>query len=157
EASTIKPRPDLVIKMGEVLEVPVRYFAFEPLRPRFQLDASTAHFRSLRSMRSAERERAVAFVSQICEVTHALEQWVRLPQVDLPGWQGGEVVPEVPADPAEAAREIRRSWSLGRGPIPHMVRLLESKGIVVGVFPFSEAERVNAFSTSRLSRPIVVL
>ncbi|GIE28927.1 DNA-binding protein [Actinoplanes italicus] len=157
ESGTIKPRPDLVMRLAEVLAVPVRFFAFRSGRPRAILDVSMAHFRSLRSTRSYERERAAAFAAQIWEATHALEQWVRLPAPDLPGWLGGEVVPDVPEDPAAAARAVRRRWGLGTEPVPHMVRLLESRGIVVAVMPFSEAERVKAFSTSRLQRPVVVL
>ncbi|MGW5015833.1 XRE family transcriptional regulator [Micromonospora chalcea] len=157
ESGAIRPRPDLAMRLAEALSVPVRFFAFSPGRPRASIDASMAHFKCLRSTRAYERERAAAFASRISEVGQALERHVRLPTVDLPGWAGGEVVPEMPLSPAAAARELRRRWSLGTGPIPHMVRLLESKGIVVCVLPFSEAERVRAFSSSRLPRPVVVL
>jgi hypothetical protein len=50
------------------------------------LDASTAHFRSLRSTRASQRAKAVAFVEQVWELAHALEQRVQLPTVDLPGF-----------------------------------------------------------------------
>ncbi|MFG2045751.1 XRE family transcriptional regulator [Dactylosporangium sp. NPDC048998] len=157
EAGTIRPRPELVLRLAEVLGVPVRFFAFSAGRPKASLDVSMAHFSSLRSTRAYERERGVAYAAQVWELSHALGERVRLPSIDLPGWVAGEVVPSVPGEPAAAARELRRRWGLGEAAIPHMVRLLESKGIIVTLLPFSEAARVKAFSTARLPRPVVVL
>jgi Zn-dependent peptidase ImmA (M78 family) len=142
-----------------VLGVPVGFFAAG--RPHALLDVSGTHFRSLRSTRVFQREKAVAFASQVWELAHALERRVQLPAVDLPGFSGGEVTSggEVPAEPVAAARALRRAWGLGRGPIAHLVRLLESRGIVVALLPFErgEASRIDAFSTSRLPRPLIVL
>ncbi|MGH8919901.1 MAG: ImmA/IrrE family metallo-endopeptidase, partial [Actinomycetes bacterium] len=130
-------------------------------RPHAQLDASSTHFRSLRSTRVFQRDKAVAFASQVWELTHALECRVQLPLVDLPGFAGGEVTStdEMPSDPVQAAQALRRCWGLEWGPIPHLVRLMEAHGIVVAMLPFerSEASRIAAFSTSRLPRPLIVL
>jgi Zn-dependent peptidase ImmA (M78 family) len=41
--------------------------------------------------------------------------------------------------------------------VPHVVRLLESKGVVVAFLGFSDSGRVDAFSTGAGGRPIVVL
>jgi Zn-dependent peptidase ImmA (M78 family) len=108
-----------------------------------------------------QRDKAVAFASQVWELTHALERWVQLPIVDLPGFAGGEIIStDGPApDPVQAAQELRGYWGLGQGPIAHLVRLMESRGIVVAMLPFERAEaaRIAAFSTSRLPRPLIVL
>jgi Zn-dependent peptidase ImmA (M78 family)/DNA-binding XRE family transcriptional regulator len=158
ESGTIRPRPELIVKLAGALSVPMRFFAFAVLRPKAQVDASMAHFRSLRSMRSYERERAVAFVRQIIEITQALERRVKLPRLEVPsGLNAGQDEWPVPAEPGAAARWIRRRWRLGSDPIPHMVRLLESKGVVVTLLPFSDAGRVNAFSFYGQGRPIIVL
>jgi Zn-dependent peptidase ImmA (M78 family)/transcriptional regulator with XRE-family HTH domain len=160
EAGVVRPRPDVLLRLAEVLEVPVAFFAAG--RPNAQLDASGTHFRSLRSTRVFQRDKAVAFASQVWELTHALERWVQLPIVDLPGFAGGEVTSsadEVTPDPVRAAQELRGCWGLGQGPIAHLVRLLESRGVVVAMLPFERAEaaRIAAFSTSRLPRPLIVL
>jgi Zn-dependent peptidase ImmA (M78 family) len=129
-------------------------------RPANQLDTSMAHFRALRSTPKAQRERALAFAEQVWEITHALEKRIQLPLVDLPGYTGGEVHPgaELPTEPAAAARELRRRWNLGDGPVTHLVRRMEAHGIVV-VLPSAAdtaAATVDAFST-RAARPLVVL
>ncbi|RCG30214.1 ImmA/IrrE family metallo-endopeptidase [Sphaerisporangium album] len=158
ETGATHPRPDLVPRLAETLGVPMAFFL--PGRPHAKLDGSMAHFRSLRSTRVHQRVKAVAFVEQVWELTHALERRVRLPHVDLPGFSGGEVHSgvELPRDPAAAARELRRHWGLGTGPISHLVRHMEAHGIVVVLPPPDEdATTVDAFSTSQLPRPIVVL
>ncbi|GAA0711731.1 ImmA/IrrE family metallo-endopeptidase [Dactylosporangium roseum] len=158
EAGT-KPRAELVEPLAAFLNVPVQFFAAG--RPHAKLDTSAAHFRHLRSSKAYQRAKAVAFVEQLWELTHALEQWVRLPQVDVPGFAGGEVEPgvELPAAPADAARALRQHWQLGTGPIPHLVRTLEMRGIIIALAPLADgdAATVDAFSTSRLPRPTMVV
>ncbi|MEV7964836.1 XRE family transcriptional regulator [Sphaerisporangium sp. NPDC088356] len=158
ETGMTHPRPDLIPRLADALGVPLAFFLSG--RPHAKLDGSMAHFRSLRSTRVHQRAKAVAFVEQVWELTHALEKRVRLPHVDLPGFSGGEVHSgvELPRDPAAAARELRRHWGLGTGPISHLVRHMEAHGIVVVLPPPDEdATTVDAFSTSQLPRPIVVL
>jgi Zn-dependent peptidase ImmA (M78 family)/transcriptional regulator with XRE-family HTH domain len=159
EAGVSRPRPDVLVRLADLLAVPIAFFAAG--RPHAPLDASATHFRSLRSMRVFQRDRAVAFASQVWELTHALERRVQLPLVDLPGFAGGEAVVQADGavDPIGTARALRKHWGIGRGPIAHLVRLMESRGIVVAMLPFerTEAKRIDAFSTTRLPRPLVVL
>lgn len=159
EAGTNRPRPELIPRLAEVLDVPMQFFVAG--RPMGKLDASMAHFRALRSTSGAQRERALGFVEQVWELTHALEKRVQLPLVNLPGFTGGEVHPgvELPNEPVGAARELRRHWSLGDGPVRHLARRMESHGLIV-VAPSAAdaaAAKVDAFSSSGLLRPIVVL
>ncbi|WP_340560745.1 helix-turn-helix domain-containing protein [Streptomyces sp. GSL17-111] len=158
ETGVSRPRPDLVPRLAEVLGVPATFFLVG--RPSNRLDSSMAHFRSLRSTPKSQRERALAFAEQVWELTYALERRIQLPLVDLPGFAGGEIHPgaELPTDPAAAARELRRRWGVGDGPVTHLVRRMESHGIVVVMPPASDpsAATVDAFST-RAARPLVVL
>jgi Zn-dependent peptidase ImmA (M78 family) len=103
---------------------------------------------------------AVAFVEQVWELTHALEKRVRLPVVDFPGFSAGEVSPEITeAGPVQAAQTLRQHWGLGAGPIPYLVRTIEHHGLVVTLVPFAgtATATVDAFSTSHLPRPVIVL
>ena len=43
-----------------------------------------AHFRSLRSARVSDRQKALATATLVWELTFALERYVKLPEVDLP-------------------------------------------------------------------------
>lgn len=157
ESGMTKPRPELIPLLADTLGVPITFFVSG--RPHARLDASGAHFRSLRSARAWQRDKAVAHVKQVWELTLALEKRVQLPPVDLPGFAGGEMHSgvDLPRSPVEAARALRGYWGLGTGPIPHLVRHLEAHGIVVDAPPGDRADRdVDAFSISYL-RPIMVL
>ena len=155
EAGITAPRPDHLERLAEVLGFPVAFFAGG--RPHARLDASMAHFRSLRSTRVSERAKAVVFVEQLWELTYALERRVEFPAVDLPSVSPkttlGLVAPEV------AAREVRRYWGIKKGPLRHLVRTMELRGIIVSLLPLAgdDVARVDAFSTSRPPRPLVVL
>jgi Zn-dependent peptidase ImmA (M78 family)/transcriptional regulator with XRE-family HTH domain len=158
ESGATAPRPDQVDELAGALEVPVTFFAAG--RPHARLDAAAAHFRSLRATSTAERNKAAAFAEQVWELTCALEHRVQLPPVDLPGFAAGELARDrLPADPAAAARELRRHWDLEVGPIPHLVRTMENRGLIVTLTSFagSATARVDAFSTALLPRPVVVL
>lgn len=156
EARTSPPRPDHLIRLAEVLDVPVEFFASG--RPFARLDGSAAHFRSLRSTRASQRAKAVAFVEQVWELTYALEKHVQFPPVTLPGFLPDD--PErLPDTPAAAAKALRARWNLGTQPIPHLVRTMEMHGIVTTMVPFAgvDTPTINAFSTSRMPRPLIVL
>lgn len=156
EARTSLPRPDHLQRLSEALDLPVEFFAIG--RPYAQLDGSAAHFRSLRSTRASQRAKAIAYVEQVWELTYALERHIQFPAVDLPGFLPDD--PRTPpGDPLEAARELRRRWGLGAGPVPHLIRTLEMHGIVTTMVPFAgeDTPTINAFSTSRMPRPLIVL
>ena len=163
EAGTIKPRVEQLEALAQELEVPVGFFAGG--RPRVALDVSMAHFRSLRATRRYEREQALTFVEQTWEVAFALSEFVRLPTLDLPGWdakQNGDTPASgLPClryvDPVAAARDLRERWGLGGKPVAHVVRTLESRGIIVTVLDLEGSGRIDAFSTSRTPRPVIVL
>jgi Zn-dependent peptidase ImmA (M78 family)/transcriptional regulator with XRE-family HTH domain len=150
EAGATKPRPELLPELSRILKVPVEFFAAG--RPLGRLDAANAHFRSLRSTRAKDRAKAATHAEQLWELTYALEKRVRLPEVDLPAVSEG-------VTPAQAARLLRQSWAIGRGPLPHLVATMESRGIVVSLIPMTNEAvgRVSAYSTDALGRPLVIV
>ncbi|SCL21230.1 Zn-dependent peptidase ImmA, M78 family [Micromonospora nigra] len=150
ELGVSRPRPELISRMGEKLGVPTSFFLAG--RPHARLDASKAHFRSLRATRSYQRAKAVSFTEIVWELSNALERRVQLPPVNLPE------MPETIREPRMAARIVRQAWGLGDGPISHLVRRIESHGIVATTPPPDpDARSVDAFSTSATPRPIIVL
>lgn len=158
EAGTATPRPDNINALARTLDIPVAFLAAG--RPYARLDAAGAHFRSLRRTPASQRDKAIAFTEQIWELTYALEKRVRFPEVDLPGFAAGEVQQsDFPDSPVAAARALRRYWGLGTGRIGGIVRTMEQHGIIVTLVPFAgpETKNIDAFSTSKLPRPIVVL
>lgn len=158
ESGITPPRADTLEKLAGYLKVPVGFFAAG--RPRVRLESDNVYFRSLRATTSRQRKKAISYTEQVWELTNALERHVRFPAIDIPGFAGGEIAPGTfPADPAAAARHLREAWSMGDGPVPQVVRLAESKGIVAVLVPLVEDEvaRIDAFSTSAFNRPVMVL
>lgn len=158
ESGASKPRPDLIPMISQSLGFPPSYFAAG--RPKANLDVSATYFRSLRSTPTKHLNRATAYTTQCWEIVNLLEEFVVFPDVDLPDFQFDSDVRDFPfSDPASAAIEIRKMWGLDLSPVPHLVRQMESHGIVVFLAPKSDTtlEKVDAYSTSSLPRPIVML
>lgn len=164
ETGVSRPRPEPLTRLATTLGVPVGFFLAG--RPHGRIAATSPHFRSLRSMRVYQRDKAIATVEQVWELAHELERYVELPALRLPDHDPDDpnrvdaasatLSPTV--DPAAAARRLRDEWGLGDGPVQHLVRRLEANGIIVVTPPPDwDAATVDAFSTFGLSRPIVVL
>lgn len=143
-----KQTPDekTVEQLVEALGFPRRFFFEDDID---LIDASTASFRSLKSMTARERDAAVAAGS----LAYLLIDWVKaefnLPTIDLLDL-GQE------HNPASAARSLRQYWSIGEKPIGNMIKLLETKGI--RVFSLSEnTKKVDAFSCWRDDEPYIFL
>ncbi|MBF6352885.1 ImmA/IrrE family metallo-endopeptidase [Nocardia flavorosea] len=147
EAGVNAPRHDVLELLAKVLEVRPSFFSIG--RPLVRIDAVNAHFRSLRSARVSDRQKALATATLVWELTFALERHVKLPAADLPVVRPG-------TSPAEAAALLRRHWSLPDGPVKHLVATAESRGIVVAVRPLGEIDAVDAFSALLVDRPIIV-
>ncbi|NCL75750.1 ImmA/IrrE family metallo-endopeptidase [Rhodococcus sp. YH1] len=147
EAGVNSPRPEVLERLARTLKVRPEFFGIG--RPLARIDTINAHFRSLRSARVSDRQKALATATLVWELTFALERYVKLPEVNLP------VFP-VRTTPAEAAAILRRHWDLPDGPVKHLVATAESHGIVVSVRPLSEIDAVDAFSVVIVDRPIII-
>lgn len=157
EAGVNAPRPNVLEAVARVLDVPVPFFATG--RPRAVLDSSDAHFKSLRATTVGQRSKALAYTEQVWELTHALERWVQFPDINLPTPRSVDG-PLDRASLREAAEELREQWGIRLDePFPHLTRTAEANGVVVVFASFAddaEVKRISAFSTSKLSRPLVV-
>ena len=147
EAGVNSPRPEVLDRLASALKVRPGFFSAG--RPLARIDSVNAHFRSLRSARVADRQKALATATLVWELTFALERYVKLPEIDFP---------TLPASvtPAEAAVALRAHWDLPDGPVKHLVATAESHGIVVVVRPLREIDAVDAFSVVIVDRPIIV-
>ncbi|MFE5291839.1 XRE family transcriptional regulator [Isoptericola sp. NPDC056618] len=148
EAGVNSPRPEVLSRLADALKVRPGFFSVG--RPMARLEAVNAHFRSLRSARVGERQKALAMATLIWEITFALERFVRLPEVDLP------VVP-AGSSPSEAAAALRRHWNLPDGPVKHLAATVESHGVVIAARPLAEIDAVDAFSAMIVDRPIILM
>jgi Zn-dependent peptidase ImmA (M78 family)/transcriptional regulator with XRE-family HTH domain len=154
ESGVVKPSATTLAQLSMVLQFPVEFFAFTGERhPRPAIEGT--FFRSLRSARQTERQKAVAHAALVWEVVRRLEDLVELPALDLPS--DLHVSAKTSLDEVEdVAEEMRKRWTLGDGPVPHVVRHIELHGVVVTRYLVG-SERVDAFSAPFAERPIIVL
>jgi Zn-dependent peptidase ImmA (M78 family)/transcriptional regulator with XRE-family HTH domain len=153
ENGSTAPSSRIAAAIALALGQPVGFFAAD--RPLGEATATLPHFRSLRSTSKQERDRAFAHALLTWELTQVMQRYVRFPRYDLP--TDLALRPEdSPGYVEQAARGARHALGLGDGPIPNVVRLLESRGVVCTHLP-AQTRRVFAFSCDFPERPVVVL
>jgi Zn-dependent peptidase ImmA (M78 family) len=86
------------------------------------------------------------------ELAAWLEARFELPPVAVPDLSS----PEVRQEPELLAQVVREGWLLGQKPIPNMIHLLESKGVIVMSLA-QDVRELDAFSFWADGRPIVLL
>ena len=149
-----RTRPSTQVMASLVLHLGFPPAFFERHGALTTVPENQAHFRKLRSTTRMDRERLLVRLELLAEVLAVVERHVELPAADVPDHALSEEA--IDSGPEEAAAAVRTAWGLGWGPIDHVVRLLESKGIVV-VRPRVDTSNVDAFSAWVRSRPVVVL
>lgn len=109
---------------------------------------TTVSFRSLKSMRAAQKNAAIGAGSLGVMINDYFESKFNLPVNQLPDYRGME--------PEAAALALRKEWKLGNQSISNMIHLLEVNGI--RVFSLAEnTQTVDAFSFWKGEQPFVFL
>lgn len=149
EAGLVRPDVSTLHALALALAFPVQFFAREGNRLVIPLDSCS--FRSLRSASQRDRRRLLASGSLVRELVSFLEDYVDFPLEAVSTLSG------LASDDIDAcAATVRREWGLGSGPIPNMVKLLESRGIIVAPI-HANCVTVDAFSFWHEGRPMVML
>ena len=152
------PSPDALDRIAKALNFKIAFF----LRPEEnQVDSAqqTIFERSRSSTTKSTRKRAQHHRTWLREIVHYLAQFVRLPEPDVPG-----VPRQMPwlaisdRNIEEAARDTRRHWRLGDGPISDVTLLAEKHGIIATMIDMN-ANNLDAFSIwdNTDGRPYIVL
>lgn len=149
ESGTKQPNRATVAKLALALKVEPQFFAGGS--PAI---IGRPHFRSLRSTPQIAQDEAEAYGQLVAEITEMLESAVEFPET---------LIPDLPVDvdehsgtPEGAARAAREFFGVGTGPIKHVIRLVESRGIVV-VFSEPGVAAIDAYSLHTAVRPIIIL
>ncbi len=151
ESGRVGPDAQTLNSIALALGFPIGFFA---RRCDKLLSLDACHFRSLRSASQRDRRRLLALGAVLCEVVEFIEEQVELPaeriseaaQAAAPHLQNVDM----------CAEAVRRTWGLGQGPIPEVLKLLESKGSIV--IPIAGSCReVDAFSFWNGKRPCIFL
>lgn len=117
------------------------------------------HFRSLRATTKQSRASAWAWSESVLDLAYALERHVRLPEPRVPLLGVGRDVDVTELE--DAARQVRAEWRLPDGPVGHLVRHLEARGVIVARLRVADRglddRGIDAFSHSLGPRQVVVL
>lgn len=153
ERGLIRPDLETFVSISFALKIPPSFFIEKPFSEK-PIDLASCHFRSLRSTSQAMRRQS----------TRKGELWLDLMEIIE---SKGVIFPEehvsnfnIPTgnekEIEQVASEVRGHWGLGLGPIPNIVQLVESQGIMVLLLP-DVCHKVDAYSTWRGKRPCMLL
>lgn len=142
---TQDPEEETVAALARALSYPTDFFYLEDCD---ELPATAVSFRSLSSLTARQRDAALSAGA----IANLLNDWIterfNLPEPDLLDLRD--------EDPVSAAIALRRHWGIGSKPIPHLIKLLEAKG--VRIFSLAENNKnVDAFSYWRNEVPYIFL
>ncbi|MBI5173523.1 MAG: ImmA/IrrE family metallo-endopeptidase [Candidatus Melainabacteria bacterium] len=152
EGGVSRPSPQTIGKLSLCLQFPPTFF--QATSEGSSISSEECHFRRLQSSSQSERRKMVALATLLSRLTELLEEYVDFPPEQLSGTQ---MQPPSDLHDIEAtAVRIREHWGLGMGPIPHVVALLESKGIITFRL-LDDCKRVDAFSLWLRNRPFIFL
>ncbi len=159
EKSLSRPTESTVLRLADALDFPIGFFATGDApssRPDLDLDLldGNGHFRSLRSVTSAQRREALSVTHLVRDVTDALSRLVRLPERNVPSFPMAE--DDNPARTELYAAQLREAWGVPPGPVEDVLRLMERNGIVAARHRIDN-RTVHAFSAPFPDHPVVVL
>lgn len=152
ESGAKKPSAAAVAELSLLLQTSPESFLAGPRGDSGNV--SGAHFRSLRSTTRQDRLSAEAFGSFTADIIATMDKFVAFPEPDVPEFPVGDAASTT--EPDDAAALVRAYWACDPGPIRHVVRLLENKGIFVVAGP-PQSKKVDAYSLELGSRDLVVL
>jgi Zn-dependent peptidase ImmA (M78 family)/transcriptional regulator with XRE-family HTH domain len=149
-----KPSPAMLVQLALTLGQSIEFFAQDGRRSS-SIDHGHAFFRSLRSTKQIDRDKAEARTFLASEIVAELRHRVKFPDLNIP--ENLHVGEDADRELIESrAEQLRTYWKMTPGPVPNMVRLLEANGIIV-IRCDSESREVDAFSRRFVKQPLVVL
>ena len=162
ENGTRTPAAETLSQLARALGTSIAYFKEE--RPFPVIADSAVFFRSTASARTRRnQEMRKQQATWAYEVAAWLDQYVALPEFSATSFWGNEVdngfsAPQEHTEESieEAAMRLRSAWSMGTGPIPDLVALIESHGIRV-IRQSGDSAKLDAFSRIVNARPMIFL
>lgn len=147
------PTTDVMLAISRELEQPTAFFTQSS---RITFGAHSANFFRKVGPDTQRRNKACEVYAQWLSATaFAFDKFANYPTVDLPAFEpASDNYTE--AEIENAADRVRQHFDLGLGPISNVLRLLESKGVIVCRYAIA-GENIEAFSFWSGERPFVFL
>lgn len=150
ETGKITPSAEAMSKIIGLTAQPPAFFTTE----RISRDYGTPFWRSLKRMKNADRLRIARRMAWARDIVNYVEGFMELPAVKLPSfdwdWETGDE-----AALERIATSTRDFWALGRGPIFHLSKVLESNGVIIIKEPVM-CEDMDAVSRWQGGRPYIL-
>ena len=153
ELGKYSPAPEVMVKISQELLQPISCFT-KASRPTF--GAHSANFFRKIGTDTQRRNKACEVLSEwFSSTAFAFDSVANYPKVDLPHFEpGGDHYSEEEIE--ECADTVRKHFGLGLGPISNVLRLLESKGVLICRYTI-QGENIDAFSYWSGERPFIFL
>lgn len=136
EMGKVIPPFNKLLVLSKELNFPVSFFLSEDC---ILLKSGASYFRSLMKTPKKYRTEQKLKVELLARLYAILSEYVEFPRLNIPTDLKEFISPE------EAAMYLRSFWKLGEKPIPNLLRLLESQGIIVLSFD-TKTQDIDAFS-----------
>lgn len=150
ENGKTNPSPETIMKISDILEVPISFLTKGDENLANHLNKSPFFFRTLKTTKKYEKEYAHIKLKWAYELDDALRKLAGkdlLPNIpDLSNIKGIE----------QKSIALRQYWGLGLEPVDNMVDLLENNSIPVFCINTNQV-KIDAYSQYLDERPIVVL
>ena len=127
EGGDQSPEAGALEELARALNVPVAFF----MRPQPDHGPAPMFFRSMASTTLTVRKRSKARLRWAQDIALSLQEWVDLPEVNLPRLDPANHRDIADEDIERMANECRSAWRLGKGPIEDVLLVLENAGVVV--------------------------
>lgn len=153
ERGLIHPDLETFAGLSFALKVPPSFFIGKNISTN-PIELASCHFRSLRSTSQAMRRQSARKGDMFIDFVELLEsKGLQFPEEKVSDFSGST---ETNEKIEQAAMNLRRHWNMGSGPIPDIIRLVESKGILILPLP-DVCNKVDAYSTWKGRRPCMFL
>lgn len=152
ESGQARPNAQTVARISMALGFPPPFFA--QYNRLHAVSSDQCHFRSLVSCSQMERRRMASAGTIIRKIVEFIDAHVNLPPERITTNLIHK--PKTAEEIESAATELRKNWGLGLGPIPNVVHLLESNGVLIFRL-LDDCKKVDAFSNWHRHRPFVFL
>ncbi|MGG1595593.1 helix-turn-helix domain-containing protein [Terribacillus saccharophilus] len=147
------PRPEILLRLIQVLEFPRTYFYKQE---EYQESKSAIFFRSQLSSTKKSRDMQSIRADWVKTIVNYVNGYLKLPKVNIVPTLD-KSLNDIDEDfIEELANDLREAWELGNRPIENLTRVVERNGFVVAQTNFND-EKLDAFSLWITETPIIVL
>ncbi len=147
------PEPAVMARIADALEQPILFFTKQDRRDFGKHSAN--FFRKVGADTKRRNQACAVYAQWLSATAFAFDSIANYPAVDIPSFEplGGSYDED---EIEEYAEQTRQHFGLGLGPISNVIRLMETKGVIVSRYKI-EGEKIEAFSYWSGPRPFVFL